>query len=361
MKITGLDTTLVDVPLPAPVGTAIHTMRSVGCVLVRMSTDEGLVGESFVFTLDGVRLRVFDEMVRGLSAHAIGRDPHDVGAIWHEIWMAINPTGHKGVTIAGLSAIDIACWDLIGKAAGQPLHRLFGACRDDVDTYATSGLWLSTPLDELAAEAQGYVDAGFRAVKLRIGSARIDDDVERVRIVRDAIGPEIGLLVDANQAFSAKHAIRLGRRLDDFELTWIEEPVAVHDLAGSADVRAALDTPIAAGETEYTRYGMQAMLDARAADVLMPDLQRIGGYSEFRIASAAAAARDVPVSSHFFTEYSLAVAGATPNCISVEHVDWFAPLFTEEVELRDGRLVVPKRPGTGFTFRPDVEERFPFG
>ena len=359
MKITGLETQLIELPLPSPIGTAIHSMHSIGCVLVELKTDVGVVGQSFVFTHNAVRIRAFDEMVRGFSHHVVGRDPHETGGIWHDIWADINPTGHKGVTISALSAIDVACWDAVGRAAELPLHKMFGACRAEVDTYASSGLWLSTPTNELGAEAAALVEKGFHAVKLRIGSERTSDDVARVRAVRDAIGPGIGLLVDANQGFTPKHAIRLGQRLEEFDLVWIEEPVAAHDLQGHADVRAALATPIASGETEYTRYGMQAMLDARAADVLMPDLQRIGGYSEFRVAAAAAAAKDVPVSSHFFTEHSLAIAGSTHNCISVEHIDWFAPLFNEEVEIRSGKLVIPDRPGTGFTFRTGLVQRFP--
>ncbi len=359
MKITSLETQLIELPLAKPIGTAIHAMHSVGCVLVELKTDADVVGQSFVFTLNAVRIRSFDEMVRGLRHHVIGRDPHETEGIWHDIWADINPTGHKGVTISALSAIDIACWDAVGRAADLPLHKLFGSCRNEVDTYASSGLWLSTPTVKLGAEAEALVEDGFHAVKLRIGSQRISDDIARVQVVRDAIGPDIGLLVDANQGFTPKHAIRLGQRLEEFDLVWIEEPVGAHDLEGHADVRAALATPIASGETEYTRYGMQAMLDARAADILMPDLQRIGGYSEFRKAAATAASRNVPVSSHFFTEQSLAIAGSTHNCISVEHIDWFAPLFNEEVELRSGKLVVPERPGTGFTFRSDLATRFP--
>lgn len=326
-------------------------MRSVGCVLVTLRTSEGVVGESFVFTLNGARIRAFDEMVRGLGELIIGCDPHDTERIWHDLWVEVNPTGHKGVTVAAMSALDVACWDAVGRAANLPLHKLFGACRDEVDTYASSGLWLSTGVSELGAEAERLVEQGFRAIKLRIGSQKIDDDVARVQTVREVIGPDVGLLVDGNQAFTAKHAIRLARRLEPFDLVWLEEPVVTHDLRGSAEVRSATEIPVASGETEYTRYGMQALLDARAADVLMPDLQRIGGYSELRKAAAGAAMVDVPVSTHFFTEHSLAIAGATQNCVSVEHIDWFAPLFNEEVEMVDGKLRVPDRPGTGFTFR----------
>ena len=135
----------------------------------------------------------------------------ETAGIWEAIWLEINPTGHKGVTISALSAIDVACWDAFGRTVGLPLHRVFGACRSEIDTYASSGLWLSASLDELAAEAIAFVARGFRAVKLRIGSASPGDDVARVRAVRAAIGDDVGLLVDANQKFTPKQAIRLGR------------------------------------------------------------------------------------------------------------------------------------------------------
>ncbi len=358
MRIERVETALVEIPLRTPIGTAIHQIRSVGCVLTSLTTTDGAVGESLIFTINADRLRAFDEMVRGFAPYAIGREAFETTRIWEAIWAAANPTGHSGVTISALAAIDVACWDAFARSIGQPLHRLFGVSRVDVATYASSGLWLSTPVDELAAEADAFVASGFDAVKLRIGSTRVDDDVVRVRTVRDAIGPDIGLLVDANQAFTPKQAIRLGHQLEEFDLTWIEEPVAADDLTGHAEVRAALVTPVASGETEYTRFGLQAMIDARAADVLMPDLQRVGGYTEFLRAAAAASAHHVPVSSHFFTEHSLSLAGSIANCISVEHVDWFSTLFRESTELVGGRLVVPDRPGTGFSFDPEAIGRY---
>ncbi len=358
MKVESVTTTLVEVPLPKPIGTAIHSIQAVGCVLVEARSADGVVGQSYVFTINGDRLRAFDEMIMGLSRFVLGHDAHQTEGLWHRLWSEINPTGHKGVTVSAMSALDVACWDLVGHTVDMPLHHLWGSCRPEVPTYASSGLWLSQSIAELEAEAQSFLDQGFTAMKVRIGSDRIADDVERVRAVREVVGAEIELLVDANQKFTPKHAIRLGRALEEFELGWFEEPVLAYDLAGHARVRDALDVPVASGETEYTRFGMQAMLDAGAVDVLMPDLQRIGGYTEFRKASAIASGQNIPVSSHFFTELSLCLAGSLQNCISVEHVDWFAPLFKESVELHEGKLVVPDRPGHGFTFAPDVAERF---
>jgi L-alanine-DL-glutamate epimerase-like enolase superfamily enzyme len=358
VKISKLKTALVDVPLVKPIETAIHDIRSVGCVLVSLETDEGITGEGYAFTINAKRLKIFDDMILSFAELVEGQDPQDAEAIWEGIWNEINPIGHKGVTIIALSAIDTACWDIIGKAAGRPLYEIFGACRDRVKTYASGGLWLSLPLGELAAEAASFVEQGFRAMKVRVGGPNADQDVERVRIVRDAIGPEIELMADANQGLTPSQAIDLGRRLEEFGLVWFEEPVPCYDLAGHAEVRAALDVPIASGESEYTRYGMGAMIDAGACDILMPDLQSIGGLSEYRRAAALAAAHNIPISTHIFTEHSLSIGGSSANCMSVEHMPWFTSLFHEEMEMVDGMLLMPDRPGLGFTFDLTAVARF---
>ena len=357
MKITGVKTTLVDIPLAKPIATAIHQMKSVGCVLLELETDQGLVGEAFVQTLNAVRIKALHEMLLGFTHRVEGRDPHDIAAIWQECWNEMNPIGHKGFTIYALTAIDTACWDLIGKAAERPLHQIFGACRDRVKTYASGGLWLSQSTNSLVEEAHEMLEAGFRSMKIRLGKPTIGEDVDRVKAVREAIGDDIELLADANQSLSVKHAIRLGRELEEFNLGWFEEPVLYHDLNGCAEVRAALDTPIAAGETEYTRYGMRDIFDAGAVDILMPDLQRIGGLSEMRRVAALAAACDVPISTHVFTEYSLCIAGAEANCISVEHMPWNEPLFNESMDIEDGKIAIPARPGHGFSFDKQAIKR----
>ena len=176
--------------------------------------------------------------------------------------------------------------------------------------------------------------------------------------VRAAIGPKIGLMADANQGLTVPHAIRLGRRLEAFDLVWFEEPVQAYDLEGSARVAAELDTPIASGETEYGRYGFRDMLERRSADVLMPDLERVGGITEWVRVAHMAAAHDVPVSPHLFTEHCLQLCGALSNVSYAEHMPWFAPIFQEPVEMVDGALLIPDRPGLGFRFDPDAVGRY---
>jgi L-alanine-DL-glutamate epimerase-like enolase superfamily enzyme len=358
MKIIDLRTIRAELPLQRSIRTAIHDIRSVGALLVTLEGGDGLVGEGYLFVPGTRQLRVLEEMVLSLKPLVIGADPEFSEALWRSLWSGINFYGHKGISVFALSAIDMAVWDLRGKALGKPIHRLLGGCHSTVPTYASGGLWLGASIDELVAEARSFIAAGFRAMKMRLGKPRIEEDVERVAAVRQAIGPDIALMADANQGFTVDHAIRLGRRLEAFGLAWFEEPVPAYDLEGSARIAAALDTPIASGETEYARYGFRDMLERKAADVLMPDLGRVGGVSEFVRVAHMADAVDVPVSSHIYTEQSIGLVAALGNATYLEHMPWFETLFRERLELREGRVLVPERPGFGFTFDPDAVERY---
>ncbi len=301
---------------------------------------------------------VLNTMILSLKSLVIGENPDYTERIWQKLWKEIGFFGTKGISLFGVSAIDMACWDVVGKAAGKPLYKLFGACRDEVPAYASGGLWLFRSIEELVVEAKGFLSAGFRAMKMRIGKPRLEEDVDRVRAVRQAIGPEVDLMVDANQRFTVEYAIRLGRKLEEFNLTWFEEPVPAYDLEGSARVAAALDTPIASGENEYTRYGFRKMLEMKAADVLMPDFVRVGGFSEFLKVAHMAEAYDIPISPHVFPEQSLQVMGSICNGTYIEYMPFFSPMFEETLQLKDGRLVVPEGPGIGFTFSPDAIKRY---
>lgn len=358
MELASITTRLVDVPLASPIGTAIHQMSSIGCVLVDATTTDGVTGQGYALALNADRIGSLDEMITGLATRLVGRSATETEGIWEDLWSLINPMGHKGVTISAMSALDAALWDVVGKSLEISLHRLWGSCRDSIPTYASSGLWLSMSIDELTDQAQSFIDHGFTAMKIRLGSSSMANDVARVAAVRDAIGPDVTLLADANQSLDPKAAIRLGRALEPYALGWFEEPVPAFDLAGHRRVRDALDVPIASGETEYTRFGMASMLDAGAADILMPDLQRIGGFTEFRRAAALCSAYNTPISAHLFTEHSLCLAGSIPGMMSVEHFDWLHDLFNEQPELADGHLMIPNRPGHGFTFNEDAVTRF---
>ncbi len=349
MKITAIRTIPGEITLPSPAVGGLGPINTLGLVATIVETDAGLVGEHLMITLHGRHIRVLEEMVHSLVPLALGQDPAHSTAIWGAGWRQNNFVGHKGVAVMGLSAIDGALWDLRGKAAGLNIAALIGQARTTVPTYASGGLWLDRSIDALQAEASGFVTAGFRAVKMRVAPGPLPATQARVQAVREAVGPGIKLMADANQQLTESEAIRMGRMLEAYDLTWFEEPIPAWDLAGLARVAAALDTPIASGETEYARYGFRTMLELRSADVLMPDLQRVGGVTEFIRVAHLAAAHDIPVSSHLFSEMSLSVLAGLENASWLEHMPWLAPLYHEPIELRDGAAVVPDRPGWGFT------------
>jgi len=353
MKVVALDSEVVTIALDEAIGSALGQIRNFGCILVTLRTDEGITGENLVFTLNDRRTFVLKRMVDELADVVIGQDAGHIAGFWARAWTDINFLGHKGVSVVGISAIDGALWDAFGKALGVPIYRLIGGAKDRVPVYHSGGLWLSQSIPELVEQAQRFAAQGFTAMKIRLGSADPRLDAARVKAVRDAIGPGVRLMADANQGQSEAGAIRLGRLLEEYGLTWFEEPLPAWDLDGLARVAAALDTPIASGETEYTRYGFRRMLELRSADILMPDLQRVGGVSEFVRVGHMAESFDVPVSSHLFPETSIQVLCGLANASFLEYMPWFSRLYRESLVFEGGQAVAPERPGWGFTFDRD--------
>ena len=197
------------------------------------------------------------------------------------------------------------------------------------------------------------VASGFKVIKMRLGAPTAELDLERARAIRKGVGPNIKLMADGNQGFTENEAIRRARLLEEVDLTWYEEPLPAWDIDGLARVRAAVSMPIASGETEYTRYGCREMLMKRSVDVLMPDLQRVGGVTEFMRVSRMAEAFDVQISSHLFSEMSIQLLGALSNVAYLEYMPWFKDLYAETLVFEAGDALVPDRPGFGFTFNQD--------
>lgn len=348
--IVSVTTRPVRIELDKPVGSMLGQIASFGCILVFVRCDDGSVGENLVFTLNDRRTKVLRQMVDELAELVIGRDAGHIADFWSRAWKDINFVGHTGIPVMAISAIDGALWDALGKSLGVPLYRLLGGARASIPVYHSGGMWLTLTEAELVAEAEQFAASGFKAMKMRLGSPDPMLDVTRVRAVRKAIGPTVALMADANQGLTAPSAIRLGRLLEEFNLAWFEEPLPAWDLRGSADVAAALDTPIASGETEYTRYGFRRMIELGSADVLMPDLQRVGGVSEFICVGQMARSYDLPVSSHLFPEASIHLLCALSNATYLEYMPWFSKLYNEALVMKDGCAHVPERPGWGFSF-----------
>jgi L-alanine-DL-glutamate epimerase-like enolase superfamily enzyme len=355
-KIAEIRSHLLSIPLARPLRTSVHHISSIDTVVVEMRADAGLVGSGFCFAFGRHRGRALHALVEDLASFYSGQAP-EPRLLFERAWRSINFLGHAGVAVMALAALDTACWDLAAQAAGLPLVGLLGGGRERVPTYASSGLWLHLSIDELIADAQRFLAQGHRAMKMRLGGAPADD-IERVRRLREALGPDVKLLADVNQGWDERTAIRVGRELEPFGLFWLEEPLPYENLEGCARVAAALVTPIASGETEYGPLGMKRHLETRAVDVLMPDLQRMGGVTGFLKAAALCEAFHVPLSSHLFMEASAHLLAADPNAIILEHMTWFEELFDEPLRIVEGEVEVPSRPGIGVGLRRQALERF---
>jgi len=347
MKVTRVRTIPANVPMASPILAGGWKIESAGILAVLVETDAGIVGEGLAFTLNGRRMRMLVEGVETLAPLVEGSDPHFSGAFVQKALADTLFFGHKNPLIMSMAAIESAMWDIRAKSANLPMHKLLGAVRDRVPVYWSGGLWLTKSIDELQREADDMVRAGYRAMKLRI--ARGDDAlmVERTRAVREAIGPDVKLMVDANQTLDVAGAIRLSRRLAEFDLTWFEEPIPYHDHRGEAEIAAASPIPIASGESEYLARGMAEMAEMRCCQTLMPDLQRMGGISEFIKGAHIVERHGVCVSSHLFTEMSLPILAALDNATFLEVMPWFEPAYQDRVRMEDGYAHVSERPGHG--------------
>jgi L-talarate/galactarate dehydratase len=279
----------------------------------------------------------------------IGEDPSDIAKIWTKLVWAGASVGRSGVATQAIAAIDIALWDLKAKRAGLPMAKLFGAHRDSVQTYNTSGGFLHTPIDKVIENAHRSLQLGIGAIKLKVGQPDWKLDISRVTAVREALGDDVPLMVDANQQWDRPTAQRMGRIFEEFNLVWIEEPLDAYDAEGHAMLARSLDTSIATGEMLASVGEHVRLIEAGSVDIIQPDAPRIGGFTQFLKLAALAEHNHLQLAPHFAMEIHLHLAAAYPLEAWVEHFDWLDPLFNEHLEMSGGRMHLSSRPGLGFT------------
>ncbi len=359
MKITHVTTRVLRTPadnplvvgLPAPTDTREF-------VTLELGTDQGLVGLGLTF-FGAALTPALKSAVDTMAGLVIGDDPSNTEAIAAKLRRAAGSSGPGGIFSLALSAVDIACWDLKGKAAGKSVCALLGDLRDRVPTYASGALMRQHPVDYLAKAGPRLVDMGFRQMKMQCGSEpTVAASVERVRVMRESIGPDIDLMCDINQLWSVHHAIDVGNRIADYHLFWLEDPTAHDDYPGLARIADALVTPIAAGEYHYGIVPFRHLLEARSIDIVMIDLLRAGGITQWMKIAGMAEAFNVPVVSHLIPEIHLHLVAAIPNGLTVEYMPWTLRLYEEAPAMEGGRLVVPKKPGLGLAFDQAVIKKY---
>ena len=292
----------------------------------------------------------------GQFAHAqeiapalIGEDPSDIARLWDKLCWAGASVGRSGLATQAIGAFDVALWDLKARRAGLSLAKLLGAHRDSVRCYNTSGGFLHTPIDQLMVNAAASIKRGIGGIKLKVGQPDGALDVRRVEAVRQHLGDAVPIMVDANQQWDRPTAQRMCRIFEPFHLVWIEEPLDAYDHEGHAALALQFDTPIATGEMLTSAAEHADLIRHRAADYLMPDAPRVGGITPFLKVAALAEHAGLMLAPHFAMELHVHLAAAYPREPWVEHFEWLEPLFNERIEISNGRMQVPTRPGLGLS------------
>lgn len=382
MKITNIQIHQVSAPLARSFWMSLEPYTTASELIVRVETDEGLVG---IGEIHGRPMDQIATIVSGTFAPLLtGKDPMEHERHWSAMFAHTHSRAGAGLgqatgqphfgagarpqIMAAIAGIDIALWDLKGKITGQSVSRLLGASRSTVPCYASGGYYGpggEADIDNLVEEMRGYVDLGFQAVKMKVGGLSIHEDVDRVTHVRDAIGPDIGLMLDANVAYDVPSAISAAHAFEPFEITWFEEPVHWYDgVFGLGQVAAATTIPIASGESELHRWGCRDLIVHGGIRIMQFDATRAGGVTEWLRVAAYAASHGIVMAPHHDPQIHGHLIAAVPN----GHVQEVFPnpvrdplwegLFVDRPEIVDGVLHVPDRPGFGFDLHPDGLSRY---
>lgn len=353
-------------------GSARGTVQQRTATLIRVETPSGEVGWGEAFGPPRTVATLIDEFLENM---VVGMDPHGVGSLCERSYAGLYHFGSRGLIQSAISGIDIALWDLRGRSTGTSISRLLGGrCREQVRTYASTMYiteWGETP----SVPVQAAVEEGFDALKIKIGRS-VEDDIERVRTAREALGADGDLMVDCNGNYRPDQAIRLARELEPYNVTWLEEPVPPENLSGYRELKRATDIPIAAGEASYGRFEFKRLIEDRIVDILQPDVCKCGGLSEARFIGKLATTENVAVSPHVWTSAlglaaSLQFAGSLPNyphstdvpehlLFEVDRADnkLRTAIATDPFDFTGGMLDIPDEPGLGIDPDPDTIERF---
>lgn len=327
---------------------------------VEIETKSGLVGLGYqLYLRQGFRTTkaCLEEV---LIPRIMGRDATAVEAIWRDLFLSTQADGRGGAPILGLSAIDVALWDLVGQKAKMPLHRIWGHFRDKVPSYG-SGVWRGLGGDGMVEKAKRLKKAGFTAIKMQVGHAWTDaEDVDHVRRVREAVGPEFDVMVDVNMAWTADKAILMGRRLQEYDVYWLEEPVVPDDFAGYFRVADALDTRIVGGESHFTRFGLKPFFENPKIPILQPDVVR-GGLTDLRKTAAIADTWGMQIAPHLYPELMIQLMASIPNGLIIEDMGLLEDIWVDPVKTVKGMIAAPERPGHGLKINPDFIKEYTVG
>ena len=356
MTIANVRVRAVLPPLPKPLKTASGQLTHASVLLIDLEMSSGIVGVSYLFSPRRDMLRPLIEIIHALVASVAG-SPCDPVAISEHFDQQFLLFGGTGLITMARAAIDMAIWDAIAKSHGEPLYKLLGGAGDPIRAYESSGLGLSNAT-QVAAEAASFVDSGFDSMKVRLGYSEIRDDELVLDEVRSAVGDQVSLMVDYNQALTFEQALDRCNALERFGLLWIEEPLHASDLEGAARLTHQVGTPIQLGENLFSQYEVERAISLKSSNYLMPDVMKIGGVTDWLVAANRAEQCGIPISSHLFSEISSHLLACAPNRHFLEYVNWVDSILEEPIQPKNGKVQIPEYPGTGLTWNEKAVEKY---
>jgi mandelate racemase len=356
LTIRAISAVGVEVPMTFALGTSRGRITKAPLLLIDVETVEGVTGRSYLWSYFPRAMTAIASILKEVEERTRGERvaPEPLWAMLAERFALI---GVQGVLRMAMSGFDIACWDALAVAANVPLVRLLGGEPRKIPAYNSCGLGLM-PKDALADEAEKLLERGFRAIKLRLGYPTLAEDIEAVHAVKVHIPAGTALMVDYNQALSVDEALTRGRALDRENIAWLEEPIRHDDYKGAAILADVLTVPVQIGENFSLVDGMRTALDAKACDLVMPDLERIGGITGWHRAAALSAERGIKMSSHLYSETSAHLLAVTPTAHYLEYVDWADKVLEQPLQIVDGHAVIADRPGHGLVWNKAAVERY---
>ena len=355
LTVRALRATAVEVPMNHVLGTSAAAVRAAPLLLIDLETEEGVTGRSYLFCYLRGAVPAMAAMVAEVERMVKGErtPPRE---LWPRLAKRFTLIGLQGIVRMALAGFDTAWWDAHARAAGMPLVEFLGGKRKPIRAYNSCGLGLMAT-EALAKEADELLEGGFTGVKLRLGYPTLEEDVAAVKTVRSRLPKEVALMVDYNQALSVDEALRRGRALDEHGLAWIEEPIRHDDYRGAARLARELATPIQIGENFSQPHALEEAIAAKSCDLVMPDLERIGGVTGWLRAAEIARDAGMKMSSHLFPEASAHLLAVTPTADWLEYVDWAAALLQEPIRIVDGSAQIPDRPGNGMEWDARAVDR----
>jgi L-alanine-DL-glutamate epimerase-like enolase superfamily enzyme len=357
MKIKDVRVTLLRIPYPEQPALQKGYSRDRDILVVEVETASGHVGLGYqLYLREGFRT-VKANLEEVMIPRILGRDATEVEGIWRDLWSSTLADGRGGAPIFALSAIDVALWDIVGQAAGMPLHRLWGHYRKEVPAYG-SGLWRGLGGEGMVEKGKRFVAEGFKAVKMQVGHTWTDaEDIAHTRMVRDALGDDIDIMVDVNMAWNADKAILMGRKLQEFDIYWLEEPVMPDDFHGYFRIADALDLRVVGGESHFTRFDLRPFFENPKLPILQPDVVR-GGLTELRKIAALADTWGMQIAPHLYPELMIHLMASIPNGLIIEDMGLLADIWVSWPKPVDGIITAPDTPGHGLKIKPEVMSDF---